>query len=182
MTLNINDFKSQLANGGARGNLFKIIVNFPTYAIQNGQETQKSSFLCRAGQIPGATVNVIEVPFRGRMLKLAGDRTFENWQVTMYNDESFDVHSAFVRWQNGINNLQTNEGLSDVTEYTADIRVQQLNRQEEVIKEFIIENAFPATIGAIDLKYDAATSIEEFTVNFAYQHWKSADTIVGSIL
>ena len=174
MTLNINNFKSQLVDGGARANLFKIILNFPGYA---GGNVEKASFMCRAGQIPGATIGVVEVPFRGRILKMAGDRTFEDWTVSIYNDNDFDVHSAFVRWHNGMNGFETNTGFTNPEQYFADLRVQQLDREENVVKEFIIEDAFPSSLGAIDLNYDQQTAIEQFDVTFSYLQWTSVDTL-----
>ena len=173
MTLNINNFKSQLVDGGARANLFRIILNFPTYADGN---VEKASFLCRAAQIPGATVGIVEVPFRGRMLKLPGDRTFEDWTVSIYNDNEFDIHSAMVRWQDGMNGFTTNTGFTNPETMFADLRVQQLDREENVVKEFVIEDAFPTTLGAIELNYDQQTAIEQFDVTFAYLQWSSVDT------
>lgn len=173
MTLNINNFKSQLVDGGARANLFKVIVNFPGYANGN---VEKTSFLCRAAKIPGATIETVSVPFRGRTLKLPGDRTFESWSITCYNDVDFDVHSAFVRWQDGMNGFTTNTGFTDPNQFFVDLRVQQLDRQENIVKEFLIEDAWPSSIGAIDLSYDNQTAIEQFDVTFEYLQWSSVDT------
>ena len=173
MTLNINSFKSQLADGGARSNLFRIILNFPAYADGN---VEKASFLCRAGQIPGAQVGIVEVPFRGRTLKLPGDRTFEDWTVSIYNDAEFDVHSAFVRWQDGMNGFSTNTGFTNPESMFVDIKVQQLDRKENVIKEFLIEDAWPSLVAAIDLTYEQTEQIEQFQVTFEYLQWTTIDT------
>ena len=99
---NINDFKAKLAGGGARPNQFKVTMPFPGYA-QVGGEIEDLAFLCRATVIPAMTVGNINVPFRGRQIKIAGDRTFEDWNVTVINDTDFKLRNAFERWQNGIN-------------------------------------------------------------------------------
>ena len=98
--LGVDDFKSKLRGGGARPNLFKATVNFPAYA---GGDVELTSFLCKAAQLPASVMNVVEVPFRGRQLKVAGDRTFETWTVTIINDTDFNTRNAMERWMNGIN-------------------------------------------------------------------------------
>ena len=173
MSLNINNFKSQLVDGGARANLFRIILNFPAYADGN---VEKASFLCNAGRIPGAQVGIVEVPFRGRTLKLPGDRTFEDWTVSIYNDAEFDVHSAFVRWQDGMSGFSTNTGFTNPESMFVDIKVQQLDRKENVIKEFLIEDAWPSLVAAIDLTYEQTEQIEQFQVTFEYLQWTTIDT------
>ena len=173
MTLNINSFKSQLADGGARGNLFRVVVNFPGFV---GGDVEKTSFLCRATSIPGAQVGTVNVPFRGRQLKLPGDRTFEPWVATFYNDAAFDVHSAFVRWQDGMNGFETNTGFTNPESMFVDLKVQQLDRQENVVKEFLIQDAWPSLVGSIELAYDSAEQIEQFQVTFEYLQWSSEDT------
>jgi len=173
MTLNINSFKSQLADGGARGNLFRVVVNFPGFV---GGDVEKTSFLCRATSIPGAQVGTVNVPFRGRQLKLPGDRTFAPWTATFYNDAAFDVHTAFVRWQDGMNGFSTNTGFTNPESMFVDIKVQQLDRKENVIKEFLIEDAWPSLVAAIDLTYEQTESIEQFQVTFEYLQWTTIDT------
>jgi len=173
MTLNINNFKSQLQDGGARANLFRIIINFPGFV---GGNVEQTSFLCRAGAIPAAQVGIVEVPFRGRQLKLPGDRTFEDWTVSIYNDAAMEVHSAFVRWQDGMNGFTTNTGITNPETLFADLKVQQLDRQEKIVKEFLIEDAWPTQLGAIELNYDQTNAIEQFDVTFAYLQWSSVDT------
>ena len=109
---NINDFKAKLAGGGARANQFKVTMPFPGYA-QVGGEIEDLAFLCRSTTIPAMSVPSFNVPFRGRSIKIAGDRTIGDWSVTVYNDTNFKLRNAFERWQNGINNMTDNEGLTN---------------------------------------------------------------------
>ena len=109
---NINDFKAKLAGGGARANQFKVTLPFPGYASVGG-EIEDMAFLCKSTALPAMTVGSIDVKFRGRDIKIAGDRTIDAWTVTVYNDTNFKVKNAFERWQNGINNMTDNEGLTN---------------------------------------------------------------------
>lgn len=171
--LGVDDFKSKLTGGGARANLFKVTLNFPTYA---GGDVELTSFLCRSTSLPASTMGVVEVPFRGRVLKMAGDRTFENWSATILNDTGFVVRDAMERWMNGINSHQTNTGLVNPVDYQADLIVEQLDRDENILKKYTFRGAFPVNVAAIELSYDQATAIEEFAVEFAVQYWESNTT------
>jgi hypothetical protein len=172
---NINDFKAKLAGGGARANQFKVTMPFPGYA-QVGGETEDLAFLCRATTLPGMTVANINVPFRGRQIKIAGDRTFETWSVTVLNDTNFKLRNAFERWQNGINNMTDNEGLTNPVDYQVDAFVDHLDRNGNTIKSYTLRGLYPINIAAIDLNFDEATAIEEFAVTFAYQYFETNTT------
>jgi len=172
---NINDFKAKLAGGGARANQFKVTMPFPGYA-QVGGEIEELAFLCRATTIPGMTIGNINVPFRGRNIKIAGDRTIEEWSVTVYNDTNFRLRNAFERWQNGINNMSDNEGLTNPVDYQVDAFVDHLDRNGNTVKSYTLRGAFPTAIAAIDLNYDEATAIEQFDVTFNYQYFESNTT------
>lgn len=171
---NVDNFKSKLIGGGARANLFKVIINNPP--VGAGLDTELLSFTCKGAQLPASVVAQIDVPFRGRQLKVAGDRTFENWTITAYNEDSNDVRSAFESWMNTINQHVNNEGAKSPASYQADLIVQQLDRENVVTKEYAIRGAFPVNVSAIELSYDANDAIEEFTVEFAYQYWESNTT------
>lgn len=171
--LGVDDFKSKLRGGGARPNLFKATVNFPGYA---GGDVELTSFLCKAAQLPASIMNVIEVPFRGRQLKIAGDRTFEAWTVTVLNDTDFNVRNAMERWMNGINAHQNNTGLTNPLDYQADLVVEQLDRDETVVKTYNFRGCFPTNVAAIDVAYETVDAVEEFTVEFAVQYWESNTT------
>jgi len=171
--LGVDDFKSKLRGGGARPNLFKATVNFPGYA---GGDVELTSFLCKAAQLPASVMNVIEVPFRGRQLKIAGDRTFETWTVTILNDTDFSIRNAMERWMNGINAHAANTGLTNPVDYQADLIVEQLDRDESVVKKYNFRGCFPTNISAIDVNYETVDQVEEFTVEFQVQYWESDTT------
>src|SRR6056300_1009827 len=171
--LGVDDFKSKLRGGGARPTLFKATVNFPGYA---GGDVELTSFLCKAAQLPASVMNVIEVPFRGRQLKIAGDRTFETWTVTILNDTDFNIRNAMERWMNGINAHQANTGLTNPVDYQADLIVEQLDRDESVVKKYNFRGCFPTNISAIDVNYDTVGEVEVFDVTFTYQYWESNTT------
>ena len=171
--LGVDDFKSKLRGGGARPNLFKVTINYPGFADGDAELT---SFLCETASLPGSTFGIIPVPFRGRVLKIAGDRTFAEWSTTIINDTDFAIRDAIERWMNGINAHSLNTGLRNPTEYQADLKVDQLDKDETVLKTYNFVAAFPTAISPIDLAYDANDQIEEFTVEFTYQYWTSNTT------
>ena len=172
---NINDFKAKLAGGGARPNQFKVVMPFPGYA-QVGGEIEEMAFLCRTTSLPAMSVTPLEIPFRGRKIKIAGDRTYENWSVTVLNDTNFKIRNAFERWSNGINNATDNEGLTNPADYQVDAFVDHLDRNGATIKSYTFRGLFPTEIAAIELTYDEAAAVEEFTVTMAYQYFESNTT------
>jgi len=171
--LGVDDFKSKLTGGGARANLFKATVNFPGYA---SGDVELTSFMCKAAQLPSSTITPIQVPFRGRQLQIAGDRTFEPWTITVINDVNMEVRNAMERWMNGINQHSANTGLTNPTDYQADLIVEQLDKEGNSTKRYDFRGTFPTAISAIDVSYDAENLIEEFTVEFQIQYWESNTT------
>ena len=171
--LNINDFKAKLTGGGARPNLFKVTINYPSYVGGNAEVT---SFMAKAAQLPGSVIAAIEIPFRGRKLKIAGDRTFEPWTITVINDTNFTVRNAMETWSNGINAHAANTGITNPNDYQADLKVEQLDKDESVLKTYNFRGCFPTNISAIDLNYETNDTIEEFTVEFQVQYWDSNTT------
>jgi|TARA_B100001093_G_scaffold107601_2_gene99870 hypothetical protein len=172
MSLRVDDFKAKLKGGGARPNLFRATVNFPIYA---GGDVELTSFMCKAAQLPASIMNVIEVPFRGRQLKIAGDRTFEVWSPTVINDTGFEVRNALERWMNGMNGHSANTGITNPVAYQADLLVEQLDKDGSVLKTYKFRGCFPTNLSAIELSYDTVDTLEEFTVEFQVQYWE-ADT------
>ena len=172
---NINDFKAKLAGGGARSNQFKVTMPFPGYA-QVGGEIEDLAFLCRSTTIPAMNVGVVNVPFRGRQIKIAGDRTFDEWSITVLNDTNFKLRNAFERWQNGINNMTDNEGLTNPVDYQVDAFVDHLDRNGNTIKSYTLRGAFPTSVGGIPLDYETTDAIETFDVTFSYQYFESNTT------
>lgn len=171
--LGVDDFKSKLRGGGARANLFKVTLNYPAYA---GGDTELTSFMCKAAQLPQSTVGSFPVNFRGRELKVAAERTFEDWTITIINDTDFGVRDPMERWMNGINGHAANTGLVNPVDYQADLIVEQLDRDESVIKRVNIRGAFPIVVSPIQLSYDTRGEIEQFDVTFSYQYWESNTT------
>jgi hypothetical protein len=171
--LGVDDFKSKLRGGGARPNLFKATINFPTYA--NG-DVEITSFLCEAAQLPGSTIGTIIVPFRGRQLKMAGDRTFDVWTPTIINDTDFRIRNAMERWMNGMNGHQANTGLTNPVDYEADLIVEQLDKDGSTLKTYNFRGCFPTGVSPIDLSYASENEIERFTVEFQVQYWESDTT------
>jgi hypothetical protein len=172
---NINDFKAKLAGGGARANQFKVTMPFPGYA-QVGGEIEDLAFLCTTAQIPAMNVGLVNVPFRGRQIKIAGDRTFADWSITVLNDTNFKLRNAFERWQNGINNMTDNEGLSNPVDYQVDAFVDQLDRNGNTLKSYTLRGAFPTEVAAIDLNFGTNDEVETFGVTFQYQYFETSTT------
>ena len=172
---NINDFKAKLAGGGARANQFKVTMPFPGYS-QVGGEIEELAFLCKVTQLPAMTVGMVTVPFRGRQIKIAGDRTYADWTITVINDTNFKLRNAFERWQNGINNATDGEGLTNPADYQVDAFVDQLDRNGATIKSYTLRGAYPIDIAQIELDYGNNDAIEEFQVTFNYQYFESNTT------
>ena len=171
--LGVDDFKAKLTGGGARSNLFKATVNFPGYA---GGNTELSAFMVKAAQLPASTITSIPIPFRGRQLQIAGDRTFEPWTITVINDVNMEVRNSFERWMNGINQHNANTGLTNPTDYQADMIIEQLDKDGNPTKRYDFRGTFPTNISAIEVSYDAENTIEEFTVELQVQYWESNTT------
>ena len=172
---NISDFKAKLAGGGARANQFKVTMPFPGYASVGG-EIEELAFLCRATSIPSMEIASIPVPFRGRSIKIAGDRTIPDWSVTVYNDTNFKLRDAFERWQNGINNMSDNEGLTNPVDYQVDAFLDHLDRNGNTIKSYTLRGVYPTGIAGIPLDYEEAGAIEQFEVTLEYQFFDARTT------
>ena len=173
---NISDFKARLSGGGARPNQFKVVCPFPGYA-QVGGEIEDMAFLCKSASLPAMNIGNISVPFRGRDIKIAGDRpTFPTWSTTIINDTDFKLRNAFERWQNGINNMSDNEGLTNPVDYQVDAFVDHLDRNGNTVKSYTLRGVFPTVVAPIELTYDEQTAIEQFDVTFNYQYFESNTT------
>ena len=168
----ITDFKSKLTGGGARANLFEVVLTFPDAAAPDSNVLEKSRFLVKGANMPASNVAQIEVPFRGRVLKIAGDRTFDSWTVTVINDTDFAIRSAFERWMNTINRVSDNTGLTNPADYQADAYVYQLDRDGSTLRSYRFYDVFPTQVAPIELSYDAQ-GIQEFTVELQVQWWEA---------
>ena len=180
----ISDFKSRLLGGGARPNLFEVeLTTLPT-SVALPWQAERFGFLCKAAQMPAQTIANIDVPFRGRIFKVAGDRTIENWSITVINDEDFLFRNAFEEWTQQIANLDDNMGSTNPASYMVNAKVYQLGRgstqasqnnggdSNVVLKEYEFIDIFPVSVGSIDLSYDSTDTIEEYTVEFAVQSYR----------
>ena len=168
----ITDFKSKLTGGGARANLFEVVLQFPDAAAPDSVVLEKARFLVKGANLPASNIQQIEVPFRGRVLKIAGDRTFDSWTVTVLNDTDFSIRSAFERWMNTINRVSDNTGLVNPADYQADAYVYQLDRDGSVLRSYRFYDVFPTQVAPIELSYDAQ-GIQEFTVELQVQWWEA---------
>ena len=172
---NINEFKSRLKGGGARANQFKVTMPFPGYASVGG-ETSDLAFLCQGASLPGQTLTPTTVPFRGRVLNLAGDRTFNPFSITVLNDTDFKLYRGFERWFNGMNNMTDNEGLTNPVDYQVDMFVDQLDRNGATLKSYTLRGAFPTTLGDITLSYSTNSEVETFDCTLTYQYFETDTT------
>ena len=198
---NINEFKSRL-QGGVRPNLFQVDITFPSVTFDLGGNTkfktvnnlaEAGRYLCRSAQIPAANQGLIEVPFRGRFLKIPGDRTFEPWTATFYNTTDFDLRAAFEQWINVGNKTDESLGTFEFGGdafggYFTDIIVRQLDKnpkseggsvkgvgKNKVLRSYKLVGAWPTSVGAINLSYDSNDQIEEFDVEFQYQYLDASE-------
>ena len=168
----ITDFKSKLTGGGTRSNLFEVVLSFPNIAQANVNVLDKARFLVKGANLPASNVTPIDVPFRGRTLKVAGDRSFETWTVTVINDTDFAIRSAFENWMNKINRVSDNTGVTDPALYTADAFVYQLDRDGSTLRAYHFYDIFPTSVAAIPLSYDTQ-NIQEFTTEFQVLWWEA---------
>lgn len=187
----IDEFKAKLALGGARSNLFSIdIPDLPTVvktALKAGNEKFKWNkaskenlqMMCKAAQFPASNVGTVEVPFRGKILKVAGDRTVDTWTITIINDENYYIRYIMEKWMQVINQYDTAEGTSkiDGDSIFTDALVYQLDRsgtKSSAVYKFY--DIWPSNISDIALSYDSTDTIEEFTVEFQVHRWEPYDS------
>ena len=169
----IDEFKAYLDGGGARANQFKVTLTTPT-GIFTGLPSEKASFLIKTASLPGQTITDIPVNYRGRILYLAGDRTFEPWTTTVLNDTDFSIRNGIERWLSGINDLETSVGVTNVSQYTADLLVEQLDREENTLKSYTLRGCWPTAINAIELNMDTVSDIETFDITWRYTYFSAS--------
>ena len=197
-TRTLSQFKSKLIGGGTRPNLFEVsIPTFPSaiseaWSAGDDSENGIFKFLCKATALPASNLGSIEIPFRGRTLKVAGDRTFDDWTVTIINDEDFKLRTAFERWSNVMRRLDDATGVTNPTSYMTDGYVQQLGRggqisaasndggESAVLRSYKFFDVFPITVGEIALSYDTTDQLEEFDVTFRYQYFTIGNSAQSS--
>ena len=183
----ISDFKTSLKGGGARPNLFEVTFgNIPSAAGTLVQEN--FIMLCKAANLPGSTVASIDVPFRGRIFKVSGDRTFDPWSITVINDNDFAIRKVMEDWMQHIAQYKDASGTTEPSTYMANATVQQLSRNSSIVgatsgggatvvaREYTFQDIFPTSVSAIDLSADSSNAIEEFTVEFQVNYWHPSGT------
>lgn len=178
MTFNVNEMRSQLIGGGARPGLFQVQLTNPI----NGVADQKLSFMAKATTLPASLLGTIEVPYFGRKIKVAGDRTFEEWSITVINDEDFLVRNAMEEWMNAINlhaqNVTTLGG--SPADYKTQAQVTQYGKTGDILRVYNFNGLFPTNVAAIDMNWETVDTIEEFTVTFQYDWWNVAGGSTGN--
>jgi hypothetical protein len=197
----IDDFKMAMSGGGLRPNLFRVRGNFPGGAtgplgtalgagagvggfalggaanlLGGGGPARKLEFLCKAAAIPASTLGSVAVPYRGRQVKIPGDRTFEDWTITILEDTDFSIRDAFERWSNAINSHRENIGTTSLLQIGQRWEVDQLDRSGSVLRTYTIEDCFPTSIAEIPLSMESNDAISEYSVTLAYSYWTSAST------
>ena len=176
ITSNVSSFLTQVKQG-VRPNMFQVDITFPG-TVEADQTLV--SYMCKSAALPASNIGVIEVPFRGRTVKIAGDRTFDNWSATFINDKEMKSRSYFEQWLNQINTHKENTAqIIDPTEYGRSLVVRQLEKDNsqagDELRSYKLWYAFPISTSAIDLAYDSNDQIEEFTVEFQYSYWTVGD-------
>ena len=182
---NIIEFKSRL-NGGVRPNLYQVDINFPTGVGDQKSLKEQGQYLCRSTSLPTHSQGLIEVPFRGRFLKIPGDRTFEAWTATFYNTADFNLRAAFEQWINLGNQVDENIGATTgLDAIFKDIYIRQLSKdasgsnsagsgssvdKNKVLRTYKLFDAWPTSVGAINVAFDSNDALEEFDVEFQYQY------------
>ena len=181
---NITNFRDRLVGGGARPNLFEVNIELPDGVIGLADFRDDVRFMVKAAEIPAANIGNIPVPFRGRVLPVAGDRTFDPWTVTVINDSKFNIRDAMEQWSNKINDLQFDVGDISPSNYQTKAEVFQLSRGGKTtsasstggetiveLRKYNFEGIYPSVVSSIPLDYGATDSIEEFQVTFNYLFW-----------
>ena len=197
-TRTLSQFKSKLAGGAARPNLFEVsIPTFPSsvstaWGAGDDAENGIFKFLCKSATLPASNVGSIDIPFRGRILKVAGDRTFDDWTVSVINDEDFKLRTAFEQWGNIMSKLDDATGVTNPASYMTDAYVQQLGRgaqaftaenagaESSILRTYKFYDIFPTTVGEIALSYDSSDEIEQFDITFKVQYYTIGNSLQSS--
>ena len=178
MAFNVNEFSGALKGGGARSSLFQVNITNPA----NGIADSIVPFMTKGAQVPAATLGTIEVPYFGRQVKIAGNRTYAEWAPTIINDEDMSIRNAMAQWNHSINSIQGNlraTGGSSPSLYKASAQVTQFSKTGEILRVYDFIGLYPSEVGTIDLAWDAET-IQEYTVTFQYDYWQISGGTTGN--
>lgn len=176
MPFDLQTFRAQLEYDGARPNQFQVIMPFPTAVIGGSVATEKMSFFCRTAQLPGETMGQVPVFYFGREIKVPGNKTFQDWTLTILNDEDFVIRTAFERWMGLLNSHRSN--LRDIRftqandGYATDATIIQWGKTGSKIRTYRMVGAWPMDLAPIDVDWSANDTIEEFTITLAFQWWE----------
>jgi len=179
MAFNVTEFRSNMIGDGARPNLFSISLIFPTIATNGSLSGQKLTFMAKAAQLPGSTINQVPVYYFGREVKFAGNRSFADWSIQIINDEDFTIRNSMESWMNAINSHAgnvRNSAAQNAVGYTTDAIVTQYGKTGQPLKSYKFVGMFPLDLAPIDLDWGNNDSIEEYSVTFAYQWWETNTT------
>jgi len=172
----IEEFKAVLQGGGVRPTMFQVEMAFPdAVVVDPTQADNEGTYLIKAAQLPASSVGFIDVPFRGRKLKVSGDRTFEDWTVTVTNDVSFGLRKGFEKWSEVIQNMNFALGANELNDYFATATVRQLDRDGNQLRAYKFEGIWPTEVAAVQLDFDSVDAIEEFDVTFKVQYWAAIE-------
>ena len=181
----ITKFKASLKHGGARPSLFKVIFDYPSGIPE---PPTRASFLVKATTIPASTIGSYDVYYHGKAIKVAGDRTYDTWDTTIFNDEDFGIRNTLEWWMNAISNhklntrnkevFNTSEG--DVAKYKSTLKVIQYSKAGEELRNYEFVGAWPSALSTINLDWATASEIEEFTCTWVYDSWHSIATGGGT--
>ena len=170
----IEDFKAVLQGGGVRPTMFEVELTFPETVVSDPNlATNEGTFLIKASNLPASNVGLIDVPFRGRKLKVSGDRTFDDWNITVINDVSFGLRKSFEEWSERIQNHNYALGSNTLNDYFASAIVRQLDRDGQQLRAYRFEGIWPQTVSDIGLDFDSTDTYEEYDVTFAVQYWSA---------
>lgn len=183
MTTKLNNFLSKIGEG-VKPNMFVVDISWPTDLDNRpeGDDRELVNLLCKSTALPASNIGVIEVPFRGRTVKIAGDRTFDTWSATFFNDKDFKIRTYFEKWLEQINTHESNNAplfvpTNSNAGYMASVKVKQMRKDDResgsILRQYDLVHAFPTSVSQIDLAYDSNDQIEEFSVEFQYSYWTS---------
>ena len=175
---NVSSFLQTIGQG-VKPNMFLVDVRFPDTLSKQTEDLNLTNILCKSAALPGSNLGVIEVPFRGRTVKIAGDRTFDTWTATFFNDKDFKLRSFFEQWANSINTHDDNSAPlfkpNKSDGYMGELIVKQLEKDASeggaVLRQYTLLHCFPTNVSPIDLAYDSNDQIEEFTVEWQYSYF-----------
>jgi hypothetical protein len=171
---NVERFKAELTNGGARPNQFAVQMTFPNYVLGRTAALAKAPFLVSVAELPGQTIGVAPVYYRGRLVKMAGDREFAPFNCTVINDSGFAIRTALEQWMGGIEDLQSKRGRINPAQYQQDMSIKQLDRNGAILKEYTLRGTFPVEIGPVALDFGSNDQLSTFGVSFQYQSFTSS--------